>query len=206
MQDISNRTLVLLIALAIVFSMFGATTILSRLGQPIPLITGFGLLEYGNVTVTIATVLSIDATNNVTFGNGSNACGVILSTNDSQQPNPNTFAEPGDFRIENDGNVDANVTINSSTAAAFITTGTSPLYNWSGTNATGDNGCTGINNLTTVNTAFGSGIANVTVCDNLTYRDAADSVNVSIWVFVPADTTPGTYSANVFFSAGIVGA
>ncbi len=204
MNDISNRTLVLLTTLAIVFSLFGATTILNKLGQPIPLITGLGLVEIGNVSVTIATVLSIDATNNVSFGNGSNAGGVILTTNDSQQPNPNTFAEPGDFRIENDGNVDANVSLNSSKATDFITIGTSPLYNWSGRNTTGDNGCTGVNNLTTVNTAFGSGAQNVTLCDNLTYRDAADSVNVSIWVFVPADTTPGTYSANVFFMASTV--
>lgn len=204
MQDISNRTLVMLTALAIIFSLFGVTTILGRLGQPFPLITGFSAVEQANVTVTVATVLSIDATSNVTFGNGSNVNGVILTTNESQQPNPSTFAEPGDFRIENDGNVDVNVSINSSRASLFITSGTAPLYNWSGTNATNDNGCTGVDNLTTANTAFGVGAQNVTVCDNLTYRNAADSVNVSVWVFVPQDTAPGTYSANVFFMAQTV--
>ena len=203
MNDVSNRTLVLLTALAIAFSLFGVITILSRLGQPIPLITGLGATEIGNVSVTVATVLSIDATNNVSFGNGSNVGGVTLTTNGSVT-NPSTFDEPGSFRIENDGNVDVNVSINSTRATLFITTGTSPLYNWSGTNATGDNGCTGVNNLTTANTVFGVGAQNTTVCDNLTYRDATDSVNVSIWVFIPEDTAPGQYAANVFFMAATV--
>ena len=219
MNDISNRTLVILSVIAIFFSFFGTITVLDRVGiSPGNLITGAAPTQAAQVNVRIAASTSIILINggNVSFGNGSAQGGVYLSTNASFA-NPNTFNDPGtsneadDFQIENDGNVDVNLTINGSKATDFITTGTSPLYNWSAANITiqgaSDDGCIhGSRNLSQV--AFGGfgGAGGIpSICQNFTFRDANDTVNVTIWLFVPADSEPRNYTdTGIVFSASQV--
>jgi len=216
MNEISNRTLVFLITIAIFFSLFGTVTVLNKLGvDAVPLITGAQTAtQQAQVNVTVAASTSIVLRNgaNVTFGNGSAAGGVALSTLGGTD-NPNTFFDPGsnsdadDFVVENDGNVDVNLTINGSSAADFITSGTSPAYNWSGTNfssvETTDNGCID-GNLTTTQTPFGVE-GNDSICQNFTFRDADDRLNVTINLFLPGDTEPSTYTdSNIFFMASQV--
>lgn len=218
MNDISNRTLVILAGIATFFSLFGTFAILSMLGIPsVPLITGFAVNQsaYVNVTVASTTSIVLIEGGNVSFGNGS--APAALSTA-SGTDNPNTFddaaatADSNDFVIENDGNVDVNLTINGSRASLFITSGTGPAYNWSGANHsnTGDHGCYNItvgslNGLTSPNTAqnaFGVGAINLSVCSNLSFVNTNDTVNVTIRVFIPGDTLPGTYTdSKIFFMA-----
>jgi len=193
-NDISNRTLVFLTIIAIFFTLFGTATILGSLGQDIPLITGFGPTVQGNVSVTVAATTSIRLNGqNVSFGNGSAFGGVNLNTS-SGVDNPSTFSDnPGEFQVENDGNVDVSLTINGSTATQFITTGTSPKYEWVPINATQsgavEGGCDTALNVTKSN--FSNTIAEV--CSNFTFRDANDTLNVSIFLFLPTDTEPQTY-------------
>ncbi len=220
MNDISNRTLVILAAIAIFFSLFGTITVLDRLGiSTASLITGAAPFQNAYVNVTVASITSIVLNNggNVSFGNGSAAGGVVLSTA-SGVTNPNTFLSPGsnadadDFVIENDGNVDVNVTINGSRASLFITTGTGPAYNWSAQNhsTTRDNGCYNTTTGVTAQSGYGLNVSqnpfgvgpNASVCQNLSYRNANDTVNVTIRLYIPADTEPNTYSdTRVFFMA-----
>lgn len=209
----------ILAGIATFFSLFGTFAILSMLGIPsVPLITGFAVNQsaYVNVTVASTTSIVLIEGGNVSFGNGS--APAALSTASSFD-NPNTFDDPGpgkpdadDFVIENDGNVDVNLTINGSRASSFITSGTGPAYNWSGANHsnTGDHGCYNItvgtiNGLTSPNTSqnpFGIGKYNYSVCENLSFVNSNDTVNVTIRVFIPGDTLPGTYTdSKIFFMA-----
>jgi hypothetical protein len=220
MHEITNRTLVFLIAIAIFFMLFGTVTVLNKLGvDTFSPLTGAAPFQNAQVNVRVAATTSIvlNHAGNVSFGNGSAFGGVVLSTA-SGFDNPNTFSDPttagaSDFTIENDGNVDVNVTVNGSAAANFITTGTSPLYNFSGQNhsVAGDNGCFNVSAAAATYTngkvnssqiRFGVGAANHSICSNLTFVDVNDTVNVTINLFLPTDTEPGNYTdTRIFFMA-----
>ena len=210
MDNLSNKTLVVLLAASILLTAFGTTTILSKLGSnPFPAITGAASTVEGNVSVTVAAVTSIRIVgSNVSFGNGSAFGGVVLSTAEGTD-NPSTFNDPSggeadDFVIENDGNVDVNLTVNGSSATDFITTGTSPAYNFSSVNITPDDGCNGgTQNLSEI--PFGVGSVTPSICENFTFRDFNDTMNITINLFLPADVEPSTYvDTNVLFSATAV--
>jgi hypothetical protein len=214
-NDISNKTLVFLTVVAIFFSLFGTVTVLDKLGvNSFNLITGAQTAsQQAEVNITIAGVASIILRNggNVSFGSGSVSGGVYLSTNTSFA-NPSTFLDPGsdadadDITIENDGNVDVSLTINGSSAADFITTGTAPLYNFSLLNTSSqgagpEDGCRG-GTKNTSQIVFGVGATAPTVCSNFTFRDANDTLNVTIWLFIPADTGAAVYQdQQVIFTA-----
>ena len=221
-DDISNRTLVFLITIAIFFSVFGTVSILNSMGvDSMNMITGAQTAnQEAQVTVTVGAAVSIVLIEggNISFGTGT--VPAVLSTA-SGTSNPGGFDSPGgtansdDFVIENDGNVDVDVTINGSVAADFITTGSSPLYNWTGQShsAAGDNGCFNTTDdlnhgqgsgLNASGTAFGIpvGTANATVCINLSFVNVNDTLNVTIQLFIPVDTSPATYTdSGVFFIA-----
>jgi hypothetical protein len=218
MNNISNRTLVLLVVIAIFFSLFGTVSVLDRLGiNAFNIITGAQTSsQRAEVNVTVAGGNSIILRNggNVSFGNGSVfGTGAYLSTNTSFA-NPNTFLDPGsdadadDITIENDGNVDVNITINGSKATDFITTGTSPLYNFSAFNMSSvgagpEDGCRG-GRRNTSQIAFGIGSAK-SICQNFTFADANDTINLTIWLFVPSDTEPNVYQdTNIVFTSSQV--
>ena len=218
MDNISNRTLVVLISIAIFFILFGTTTILGSLGQPVPFITGLlSTTAEGQVSVVVAETTSIRIIgSNVSFGNGSAVDNVSLSTA-SGTDNPSTFNDPSnaaadDFLIENDGNVDVNLTLNGSSAADFITTGTAPLYNFSAKNSSNllDNGCIVFENssgqsgaaLNSSQIPFGVGSVAPSICNNFTFRNLNDTINVTINLFLPGDTEPQNYTdVDVLFTA-----
>lgn len=219
MNDISNRTLVMLSIIAIFFSFFGTITILNSIGiSPGNFITGAAPTQAAQVNVRISALTSIVLVQggNVSFGNGSAAGGVYLSTNGTFA-NPNTFNDPStsneadDFQIQNDGNVDVNLTVNGSKASNFITTGTTPLYNFSAINMTlqglgPEDGCRG-GSRNQSQIVFGVGSVAPSICQNFTFKDSNDTMNVSIWLFVPGDTEPSNYTdTGILFTATQVAA
>ena len=197
MKQISNKTLAILLCTALIISLFGTTITLVQLKKiQFPFITG---LPTGIVNVTIASLVSISLPNSlVNFGNGSLTVTPLTYLNTTAAVNPSTFNEPGDLQVQNDGNGNVNVTMNGSPVgtASWIPGGS--IYQWQGRNATSRNGC--LTN-SSVKQVVQAQIATVNatmqvVCENLTFPDTADQVNVSIFLAIPANLTPGTYSDN----------
>src|SRR3989344_3138919 len=197
MKQISNKTLAVLLCIALLTSVLGTTITLINMGKiQFPFITG---LPTGIVNVTIASLVSISLSNSlVNFGNGSLTVNPLTYLNTTAAANPSTFNEPGDLQVQNDGNGNVNVTMNGSPVgtASWIPGGS--IYQWQGRNSTGRNGC--LTNATARKVVQDvTAIVNATmqvVCENLTFPDTADQVNVSIFLVIPANLTPGTYSDN----------
>ena len=184
-----------LLVLALISLVTGIMLILEKLGPAS--LTGLATFDTGIVNVTIQATTDINFVNdNVDFGSGTIILGGLntsLNTSDTGlggNNNPNGFANPGPFQIRNDGNVDVNITINSSNTASSFIGGTNPGYYAIGTPVGTDEGC--LNNLTNNDTAFyGVTGTALLICDNLTYADAADTLNISIFLDIPSDAATG---------------
>ncbi|MDP1694554.1 MAG: hypothetical protein Q8L34_03360 [Candidatus Woesearchaeota archaeon] len=204
-MKVSNQLLVVLLVLALLSIVTSIILILERLGAP-GFLTGLATFDTGVVNVTISATTDINFIEpaNVDFGSGtlvsSSVAGVNTSLNTSDPAwgggaNPSTFAEPGPFTVRNDGNTEVNLSVNSSNTAATFIGGTSPGYYFvPSPTGTGRDGCGGDdgNNITAWNstlTAFSS--TAVTICENLTFSDNGDEINISIFIDIPYDATTG---------------
>lgn len=195
-MKISDRTLIILILLALLSVITSMILILEKLGAP-SFLVGLVTLDTGVVNVTISATTDINFVNdNVDFGSGTvNLGGINTSVNTSDtawggNENPNGFSNPGPFQVRNDGNVDVNITINSSSTASTFIGGTNPGYYAVGSFVGTDEGC--LNNMTNNSTAL-NGITSTAflICENLTYADAADTLNISIFLDIPSDAVTG---------------
>ena len=197
MKEIHNKTLATLLIVAIFISLLGTTITLINLKKiQFPFITG---LPTGIVNVTIASLISISLpVSLVNFGNGSAVVSPLTYLNTTATLNPSTFNEPGDLIVQNDGNDDANITINGSPigTASWLPGGS--IYQYSARNQTSRNGCLTNSSAAKViqTNAADLNATMVIICHNLTFPDSADQVNVSIFLGIPANISPGTYSDN----------
>jgi hypothetical protein len=119
MDEISNKTLAVLVLGAIVVSLVGTLLSVSRLGLVKPGITGYQTAE-GNVTLSLNTDTTISVVPyDLAFGNGrltEDSSWGILSTNASGKNyyNVTGFANHSTgFNITNEGNVRLNITVTS---------------------------------------------------------------------------------------------
>ena len=103
--------------------------------------------------------------------------------------NPGTFANPGPFTVRNDGNVEVNISVNSSSTAATFIGGTSPGYYFTASDNPGDMGCAA--NMTNNATPNDFSSTALIVCYNLTFENSADTVNISIFIDIPSDASTG---------------
>lgn len=217
-MDISNKTLAMFLVAAIVVSIAGTTISLNKLGgvgSNAP--TGYATTDIGNVTINIGAAVSIiinttGSSDTLAFGctPSGDSDVIINSENTSDTPtycptNPNNAT----IKVYNDGNVDANVSINVSnvgenTSAHTGGAGTflsSPGSNswiayriFNGTNV----GCagnqpSGYNNFTT------SGVFHQ-ACDNLSYPNGDFHFAVEMLLPKSADTVTGDYVEVTFWA------
>ena len=197
--EISDQTLVILTVIALITTIGGTVLILQKLGPDIPLLTGLATTDTGTVNVTIdATVSILLNVDEINFSGGSVVSGLAITELNTTGAvggglNPSSFSEPGDFQIENNGNVDVNVTINGTPAANWIG-GTSPTYRFSTTAPGTDDGCA-TNRTNTGATTLGATLTDF--CLNLTFTDAADTTNISIYIGLPSDIPAGSITDQV---------
>ncbi len=134
MADISNKMLGIIVGIALVISIIGLYTVSSNFGS----ITGFGTTGTAQINITQSAQLNVTQSL-MDFGNGTVAqgfsgsvggcpgCCVMSSLDGSRDPNSCFTATWGlkdasdSFHIQNVGNVQLNVTVNSTynSAAAF---------------------------------------------------------------------------------------
>lgn len=234
MKRVSNRTVTLLLIATIIiaiggtfFSLEAVNRGLSALG--LAPITGFALAPNATATLTIAVTSSIKFIQaNIDFGTGYvNASGGYNNCTLSTLPGVygynfgcEGFNEISNgFTVENDGNTNLSVELESNrTAAQFIEVG-SALFKWNVTiNETGscvnisgsnrlvvepnttDAGCggnpgTGASDCGTIFETVVTSYKNI--CPSLLYDDSSDALNIDINISIPVDAPTGAKIAGI---------
>jgi len=210
-MEISNKTLAVLLIIAIVVSVGGAMINIAKLSElakvvpAISKITGFGTTEYGRVNVSILTLASINLTEaSVDFGVGYVTTGYTateLNTSNGTKPaswteSGNTFF-PKDLQIENIGTVDVFVNVSSDKDSATMIGGTSPTFRFAPYDAEAGSCSEGLAN----ETEFATAATEYEICKNLTHLSANNLLNVSIIISISEDAPPGNKTAQLTITA-----
>ena len=213
-EDISNKTLAALLAVAVIVSL-GGTLIVLKSG---PVVTGLSTdSAIGTAQVEIQAQAQLDIVNDtIDFGTGfvnpgNTSCLLNSGVNsDSVNCSSNgTWSQLIDgindteFLLRNTGNIDLNITMVGG-AASWIG-GTSPLYEYASSTATVQPGCfnqtggsdgAGVSTFRSVATA---GIGDQ-VCANLTFGSSTNQLEVDLQIEIPADAPPGAKTDTVTFT------
>ena len=211
MNKISNKTIVLLLALAIVISLGGTFISLNKLSKlGVPLITGMGSSGSGRVNLSIEQAISIKVLGNVSFGSGytnTSSTYAILESNDTKAQNGTwNWGHNVDFTVENDGTVAIELNLTPTKDANGLIGGTNPkyqyAYTWNETPNTCYEKCPDGNKYKNF-TDFT--IVENCLCYNLSYVDSRDQLNVSIRLQIPVEPGFGPVIRNdtITFSAAI---
>jgi hypothetical protein len=197
MADISNKTLAILVGIAIVVSVVG---ILS-LGKPSVLyVTGSGVA--GNVSVNLTSELSILVSHNINFGNGRVAAGNPNATLESS----GIAAVGGSWAtitqyitVENDGTVNASVNVSADSGVDTWLGGSIGINDMQiKGHATEGSSCT---TLATTYQKIDVANADVNLCPLLKYGKTSDEFNTSVKLVVPSDATMGLKKVQLTYSA-----
>ena len=200
-EEISNRTLAILLVVAIAISLGGTIVSLNRLANvQAPVITGFAGSDVGTATVNISSQASIKFNvSSVNFGNGwvntsqgEDSCRMSAEGDDEASSSSSACTDEWDdddwvaLQIENDGNV--NITVNVSTdgpASEFVGTGGGF---WFRVNESKTGSCNSTNSLNaSVDsqwTAWPASDKQERVCSYLDYNDARDTLWLHLQVNV----------------------
>lgn len=153
-------------------------------------ITGYALTDTGVVNVTIQSSASILFTTTLLdFGNGTvNTSRATLDSEGTVSGGTWAATSTG-LVLENNGNVDINLTLYANKTAAQFIDGTSPTFEVKVTNG-GETGCgnfsTTIFNPNYASINEGSGNAQL-ACVNFSYLDASDSLDIDVNITIPDD-------------------
>jgi hypothetical protein len=212
MDDISNRTLALLLVTAIVVSLGFTVYSLNNLGAGA---TGRATTQQGNVTLNVESSVSIILrADNINFGTGyvNGSCNFPIATNNATLTAglthtnlnncwTNRTAQPTSLRLENDGNRNASITIRGPNARQFFGNyaGSNP-YNFTFRSRDSE---TGSCNSGLQATYMSFQAAPTTVCSRLLFDpSSSDELAIDIQVVIPSDIPPGTYqNSTIEFTA-----
>ena len=189
MKEVSNRVVSLFLVLALVSTVGGFLVILTSIGGDFSLLTGLATTQTATVNVTVqATSAIIINPSIVEFGSGT-LLGIAGGTpiNTSGTTNVGGFNRASPILVQNDGNTNLNITLNGTPAANWLDSGST--YQWGGVAAEG--GCPSAN-LTTTRNTFSATLTRI--CGNLTFSDAADSFNISIFLNLSSSLVATTYT------------
>lgn len=191
MADISNKTLAILVGVAIVISVIGILSI----GKPsILYITGAGTTDAGNVSVNLTEEISVQVAYNINFGNGRVAgdnASATLQSNETTSVGGTWTWTAQYIRVENDGTVNETLNVSADTAIDDWLGGTAAtndidIIGWV-TEANACSNATYLNIYRDIQTAN----ADETLCPNLGFGTGADEVNTSVKLVVPSDAETG---------------
>lgn len=216
MDDISNRTLALLLVTAIVVSLGATVYTLNYLGR----FRGFGVptgrapSDLGNVSLEVSNQVSIFlSTSVIDFGTGfvNTSCSLLTEYSHANLTAGATYTDdtdcwtapeaPTSWILENNGNLNATVALRGPDNSTFFNDFVSSWLNETrvavrSRNDTTPGGCAG-----TLLTSWSLMNWNSTVCSDLLW-DSADSIAIDVQVWLPKDIGSGTYSnASVEFYA-----
>jgi len=200
MSDISNKTLAILVGVAIVVSLLG---ILSIGKGGVTYMTGRGSSGAGPVSFNATSEVSIKVAGSIDWGNGR-----VNATSTSATLDSNAGTVTGGswtpitqyITVENDGTVNISVDVNANgdNNANGLIGGTSPGFQMKGV-ATESSSCVTLaTDYTSVPNSTETPFA---ICDILQYANNADTFNVAAKVVIPSDAATGARNATITFSA-----
>ena len=206
----TNKTLSVLLIAAIVVSIGGTFFSLMMLKSPSP--TGMATNQDGDVTLTVAELLSINLEDAaIDFGEctPANTQSIFVDSNQAQGAVNNanctgSSAFPDIMTLANNGNVDANVYIT-------VTKNASDLFGTAGDNGFGyktfndsiNPGCAGALQTAYVNFTT-TGATQYNVCDNLTALNGNNKVGISAAAWLSTQATGGGSDTWTFTAEQVV--
>lgn len=203
-DEVSNKTLAALLAVAIVVSLGGTLLSLNKLGSNS--LTGAAEAQ-GTAIFNITTDITITLTNaTVNFGEGvlnSSNSTCTLSTEDTSVPDcwvNSTDYAPAPFVIRHDGNNNVNLTINSTGGAGFFIGGEGAAYKFKGneTAIEGGDACAAAGTLQDSWTDVTALEQNL--CSSFYSENDKDEIQVDIQITIP-DGVHGEKSSTVTFTS-----
>jgi len=209
MNDVSNRTLALLLVTGIVIMLGSAVYTLNELGTGA---TGYAQNVEGNVSLIVSNQVSITLNNDniVDFGTGyiNTSCTFVGTNNYANLTAADTTYDTSDcwtgteqhtngFIVENNGNLNASVSVRGPLNTSFFD-GYAGSYQYGiqvRGRQTAETGACPNGNL---NTTWSDIADNRTVCADLLWdTDSTDEFGVDVNLRVPRDLPTGTYNASV---------
>jgi len=193
MDEISNKTLAILLIGAIVISLGGTLISLNRLARiRLPGITGF-VTDTATVDVTITETTEVNwTTSTIDWGSGtvvySKRC--ELNSYDASFDSANCTAagfsvDTDGLVLENTGNKNVSLNISTGKNAADFIGGTSPVYQWNATELEGAATCTGgLDGDSSWQTAS---TIHTVVCTNFQCDNDYDTIHFDVKVEIPDD-------------------
>jgi hypothetical protein len=229
MEDISNKTILMLVMVALVVSVAGTMISLDRLTDyqnSYGFITGAATSNsQGNTTITNSGTVSItladssiaiatgyvntsSACNGVAVLNlfgGSNQNGCWLNTSDLPPANADLIDH---HQVENDGTVLVNLTAYSTQLDAedwlcgSVGGCTSAVASVTLQSTDGESGSCNSNIASNTTLLGSSSNSSVWICEGFDYLDSTDTINVSlIELRIPSDAPTGTKTLNIVYEA-----
>ncbi len=205
-MELSNKTLIYLISIAILITLFGTTLTLQKL-QKTQAITG---LIGGPVNVTVNASASINLTNAViNWGSGQVAQGFPNATldtnNNTAYVRQGTWSTSGinGFTLQNVGNVPVNVTINSTTNATAYIGGTGPAFRFEARIATGNStACeSGLLSGQQDFNPTGNASTRTRICNVFNFTQNRDHLLIDLNITIPDDAPTGSKNTTIYLDA-----
>lgn len=199
MDEISNKTLAILLIGAIVISLGGTLISLNRLARVrIPLITGL-IADEATVNLTIGTLTQVNWTTfDLDWGSGTVVQGKatckLHTLNDTLDAINCTGFEAdagGPLVLENVGNKNVVLNISTGKTAADFISGYNPVYQWNASDIE-PGSCVNVTTVTYVLGDWQAGSAtHTTVCDVFYASENADTMQFDVMIVIPSNATAG---------------
>lgn len=205
-MDISNRTLGLLLVAAIVVSIGGTFISLNSLNDLGGAPTGFATTDTGNVTLTVSNVVSIIVNDSsIDFG----ACTMVINatktSSDYYSNSSDGYADiaecsnhasfPDNISVQNIGNTNATVTVQSNIGATTLFGDSSATMKYIGITDPAQPGCgTEVTTWTELTTSP------TTVCSDFNFVDGSDQFLFDVYVHLTQNSKSGG-TADITFTA-----
>ena len=188
MEEISNKTLAILLIAAIVISLGGTLISLNRLARiRIPDITGFTIGATVGVNISETTEVNW-TTSSIDWGTGTVVGGKRCTLNSYAAPdaaNCTSFSTDSDgLVLENIGNKNVSLNISCGTDADGFIGGTSPVYKWNATELDGATTCVEVGTPSDWQTAS---TVHTNICSNFQCDNDYDTIQFDVMVVLPDD-------------------
>jgi len=212
-DEISNKTLAILLIAAIAISLGGTIFSLNRLAflMRAPSITGYVLAPTGTATVTVSQTSSLRfSISALDFGTGS--VNTTTTTNYCHMASGDaggsidgvaqcvSFNAAGTFKsleIENDGNRNLTLVVKGSKAAAAFIGGTSPQFRFYVSNNETGSCATPLANETLNWVDVNTTDMNICIGTGLDYLDGRDSMDIHLNISIPYNSLTGAQSVTI---------
>ena len=168
-----------------------------------PKVSGFALSSTGTMNLTITQTADINFTaTNINWGSGivnATKAGAVLDSDAGTVINGTWTAVSTPLVLENIGNVNVTLTLNSSLAAQFIGAGAS--YKLKIADKTGNSNACLTNGFSSYLEVSGT---NQNACSDFGFLDSRDEIEIDVRLYIPYNVSTGTKGAMITATASAI--